>query len=295
MLMVTALLAFAATVQEAPPPPAPPETPVTSAPPVMPPPPAGVMQGTTRWRVDYAEERCVALRQYGSGPDAVTLRLTRAATLDTVTVGLFGQSLPRRDPTPLVRVGFNDASYGESAEVELIVLPDGLGRGVEYRVGLEEAAAALAAATIVRVEVARSGARAPADSVEYRLDTRQMPAILGHLERCHDQLLTDWGFDVAANRALRTRPVAIDPQNWIRAAALPNFTGRAFASTLLDVTAAGQVSACRTIDSSGVEDIDDQICRQIVRLARFEPAIGAAGVPVQSQAIQTIRYQTGRQ
>ncbi|MEA3039790.1 MAG: hypothetical protein QOE79_2303 [Sphingomonadales bacterium] len=115
-----------------------------------------------------------------------------------------------------------------------------------------------------------------------------MQAALDALRGCEDALLKDWGFDVAAYRALSTMPLPIDRGNWFNpddypvGALLELRTGAAVAR--VDIDSTGAVTGCAIVASSGNDLLDWQSCAKLPQRARFEPARDGGGKPVRSQA-----------
>jgi len=58
----------------------------------------------------------------------------------------------------------------------------------------------------------------------------------------------------------------------------------------ITVDTRGRVSACSVTGSSGSSTLDDAACRGMRRYARYNPALNAAGDPIQATTTQSIRY-----
>ena len=56
---------------------------------------APVLAPSSPWRVDYADEECRLLRTFGTGADAVTMRLARGSGLQSFDMVIAGTNIPR--------------------------------------------------------------------------------------------------------------------------------------------------------------------------------------------------------
>jgi hypothetical protein len=255
-----------------------------AAPPAAPAAPAA-QTPSSPWRVDYGEQRCVAVRNFGAGQEMMSLVLQRGANPAMLTIGIAGQSIVTQPDNPqfIVDIGSEVAAGPQGGRAA--TAPDG--RQVLFiERPLDNAVARLRGAQSLRFVPARGNAHV--------LRLNGIGAVLDRLEHCHQDLLGRLGFDAAAMRTLRSPPVPIEPERWISTALLPGFSGQAHGAILLNVSAEGRVTACRTLDSSGLQHVDDNICRQMMRRARFRPAIGPEGTPVAAQVIRGVRYQTSQ-
>ena len=85
----------------------------------------------------------------------------------------------------------------------------------------------------------------------------------------------------------------INPSNWIRNTQSLRFPSRGWDGGILGFTlmvdAAGRASQCVVDRSSGSRDLDSQLCRQLVRNARFNPALDASGASIAGQYSSSVR------
>ena len=132
----------------------------------------------------------------------------------------------------------------------------------------------------------RSASLTIADGQEHIVDFDLAGAAkaVAALRECEDGILREWGVDPAALAGLRKLPKVVGrPPDILEGKDYPREALRARATGLLlvrlDVTAAGRVSACAVVRSSGRADLDDRGCELWVRNGRFEPGLGADGAP----------------
>jgi hypothetical protein len=107
--------------------------------------------------------------------------------------------------------------------------------------------------------------------------------------------------DVTPDKAPRAfkRPVAprSPPQKWVTFSQFPDkaLEGRAFGRVrfLLDVDAAGNVSACHILATSGFWILDEETCSVLKHRARFIPALDADGKPATSTYMSAVTWSRG--
>lgn len=239
---------------------------------------------TSPWRVDYGDQRCIALRNFGSGQEMVTLVLQRDGST-SLRIGLAGEAIR---PQPA------DAEFelyvGENAAVDRL---PGYAAAVGNNTRLMFVEWPLDNA-VARLRLASTLRFIPPRGTPYHLRLSGIGAVLDRLNHCYDTLLESWGVDLAAVRALRVLPEPINPRNWINSSLLPGFTGEATAAVLLSISAEGRVTHCRTVDSSGLAEVDAAVCNQLRFRARYSPAIGPDGTPVATHLVRRVRYQSPR-
>jgi hypothetical protein len=243
---------------------------------------AAGLRANSRWRVDYGENNCRALRSYGNGEDAIVLDMSRAASFDAMDISIAGRNIPRMGRVEYIGLRVDNVTQ-ENMPAETWTLPDRLGRVIMLRLSIRE--------FVPRLRAAQSLRFALPEGREIALELTQLEGVMTHLDRCHAQLLSSWGIDPAALGQLRSLPVPLRPSQWIEGQLLPGFTGRASAAVLIQVSPEGRATSCRTLDGSGEEEIDERVCRQIMQRARLRPAIGPNGQPVAAPHFQRIRFQ----
>lgn len=241
----------------------------------------------TQWQVDYAENECRLMREFGTGQDRVFLRITRASSLeryDFIVAGPGIPDLPLRRSTRLrlVPQGFEIVSNGYSMQVP----------SQDFHF-----------IRLLDINTSWMGQLQPGQlltisngdfSVTLRLDN--VVRALAALQTCHDTLLTEWGFDVAAYRALLRAPQPDGNEaTWVTTEDYPAFavsTGREGSVTvLLRVSTAGRVSACSILATSGFTELDSAACEAFTRRARFVPALGAGGNLVEAPYVRRVIWQ----
>lgn len=246
---------------------------------------AAPVEPTTNWRVTQDAERCMASRTYGAGDTQIALALHRPAASNLIRIGIAGSEIGLQGERPRYDVQLGDATAINDIPGRLVTVP-GRRRMAFVELILGDIDASLRAARTLRF--------APERGNPHLLRIDDVAGTLDQLETCRRGMLASWGFDLAAVERLRRPPVPISPETWLDRNSIPAFSGRADAAVMLAISGDGRVVACRTVDSSGSQAIDENICTQLMAHARYEPAIGADGTPVATQVIRSVRYQTPR-
>jgi TonB family protein len=241
------------------------------------------LAATSQWNVDYGENECRLLRQFGSGDQMVVLRIAKTVSFDNYDVIIAGASIPQLSLYPSVSLRVDDGApittpgYSER-------LPSLNARFVRiFDVDAERMA-----------RIVNSGnMTVTSGSFSVAFNLRNLPAALAALQTCQDSLLLRHGFDVAAHRMLRSPPTASnDAATWVTPADYPRTDASGITALILQVGADGLVTDCRVIVPSGNGQLDRAACRAIIRRARYNPAIDANGNAVGSQDALRIRWHT---
>lgn len=248
---------------------------------------ANVLTPSSPWQVDYADNECRLLREFGRDGQRVALRLARASSLEDFDVVVAGPGVPdlplrRATHIRLQPQGTEIESEGYSMQV-----PD---QPFHFIRLFDMDAPILAQFQPIQLLAISNGDF----SVTLRLDNAVQA--LAALQTCQDDLLAGWGFDVVQYRALVRRPEPRSSEaTWVTADDYPTFAleaGQQGITTMLaTIGTDGRVKACRIVRSSGIPDLDTAACRAFTRRAHFHPAIGADARPVEAPYVKRVRWQ----
>lgn len=134
----------------------------------------------------------------------------------------------------------------------------------------------------------------------YRGETRRLSrvnlkAALTAVQGCEDDLLRTWGTDPAEFQKIATHPKALhNPDEVYTGGDYPIRelnTGRVGSVVVkLNLSATGNVVACSTVVSSGVEAFDTRSCLIATKRTKFSPALLVDGTAVPSIVFQRFRW-----
>jgi hypothetical protein len=276
------------------------------------------LQPSSPWDVDYAENSCRLIRNFGEGANLTKLAFesTSPGSIDMLVIG-----------RPLAST---------MDEVQAQILPNG-GKGLSGRVDrtvdgqpaiLWSTIKLYPEATIERLDQRSSyqgqhRVRPPAVSlaqqaqedaehqafadaatelaVETRphhtviLETGSLGAAVKAFDQCDQDSLKDWGVDLQVEKNI-VRPVwAENPDAWFSTNDYPRkmaWNGKeSEVSVRLLVDATGRVTKCTSVSHFNEPDFNRITCDLITRRARFEPAELADGTKVSSYYAQRVNFR----
>lgn len=286
-----------------------------------------VLEPTSQWHMEYADDSCRLLRMFGEGEDQTVFFIERYEPGDSffmlvaaeelrgpsATIGLTRQSVRRR-VDPVFRFGPHGYEHDDTSQegtfgelpaamvngMRLVASPDADAEDEEDAFDPVEDAqdtdifgqdvSAAQEAAISWLEF-KQGSSQP-----IRLALGSMGAPMAAMRKCTDELLTHWGIDLEAHRGL-TRAVApkSDPGEWIRTGDYPShlmFQGeQGLVQFRLSVGADGAPTQCHIQTSTRPKGFDKAVCDALMRRARFEPALDADGQPIASYYRGGVRFQ----
>lgn len=279
-----------------------------------------VLQPSTKWNVDYAPDQCSLRRAFGTGDERVSIALEQFQPGDPFSLLVVGKPL---DSLSAERTRYrfepNGGSWdrvsmtGEVAKTPafiyssatLDVRPDPVieGRGgtsssssrpsdvlpgdpdvFGYRMSPDREA------QIDALVLGNSEKRS------VRLELGSMGKPMAALRACVDELVGHWGIDVDAHRTLsRSAVPAKSPASWIGAGQYPLQLLRNAEQGLvhfrLIVEPDGKPSACHIQSTTRAKGFDDAVCAAMMKNARFEPALDAAGKPIRTYWSNSVRFE----
>ena len=267
-----------------------------------------VLAPTSGWTLDFGQERCSLIREFGDADDKIRLQIDSFGPTPGYQVMISGTLVAGSDAAPIseFRVGYSPDT-GEREQMSMIVGKFAGENAVSFGPGfLPQATSAYAAAlefqrsiTAITVDFRRGKA--------FRLDTGSMAAPFAGMRKCVDDLVASWGVDPAVQRAVTRPPVLVDlPEGYTRVKVdlqddRPGYTERRYqaiaraqarnASGLVPragyvapvrvmIDATGQPTACVAQVASASEAYKRSVCETFA--GPYQPALDAEGRPVAS-------------
>jgi hypothetical protein len=279
-----------------------------------------ILPASSDWALDFAEERCSLIREFGEGDDKIRLQIDAFGPSHGYRVMLSGGLVPGSDAARMteLRVGYSPDS-AERERFTLFVGKFGEDNAVSFGRGFlpdlpqpaaDPAGAFQRSVTHMTLEFKL---RKP-----LQLNTGSMAAPFAAMHRCVDDLIASWGIDPTQHRA-RSRPplVALTDERGERAfrateqggepvlelfeqagepATERAYTGAAErrARTIaayayrsgerlpvrVMIDAAGQPTACVVQVAVADEAVRQKVCGRLK--GPYQPALDAAGQPMAS-------------
>lgn len=241
------------------------------------------------WKLNYGETECQLVREFGTGDDAVALRIARGATLDTYDVILAGFKLPYSKQRTDISLTAMPLNLTTEVKASPYALPNSKLRVWRWF--------DLEASFIEKLDDQQTLAFTGLRNMDVQLRTPGLAKGIKALQTCHRELLTNvFKLDLAALNAVSKLPEPIgQPAWWItsddypRGALSVNQTGTTQFSLVIDPT--GKPQSCNILVPSGVAILDQTTCDLLMKRAKFKPAEDKNGQPVTGLWLRAVRWQ----
>jgi TonB family protein len=252
---------------------------------------APVLAPSSPWRVDYADEECRLLRTFGTGADAVTMRLARGSGLESFDMVIAGTNIPRLGDDVKVTLKLEPQGTESSFDGYSMGVPNRPEKFIRWYDGNPSIFEGITDGQQVRLLADKK-----LDVVMLWSDGK---AALAALQLCHDDLLKGWGVELDAIRASKSPPEPVgSPGQWItnndypRAEMVQQIEGTV--TFQLKVNSTGAVEKCVILHSSNAAALDQLSCKLMMQRAKFTPALDANDQPITSFYVNRIRWQIPR-
>lgn len=270
-----------------------------------------VLEPSSKWQLDYADEKCRLARAFGEGDRKIVLFMEQHEPSESFTWTVAGPLIGRFDLGRQLQVRFGTLPppqrdrdrpgifTGQLDDVGPALM--GSGHKDEPRGDAEQEADKPGlpqldpadGASIQWIELARGEKR------QLRLNTGDMRAPFTALNQCTGNLVSHWGLDLEQQKGRTSRPkwenlhrVVRSIQEHYPAKALHNGDSARLNMRVM-VGADGKPTACVLTHVTTANNFGDEPCRQVMRHARFKPARDAAGQTVASYHSTVIVYAIG--
>lgn len=267
------------------------------------------LPATTKWRMEYANDSCELIRQYGTGKEAVIMVMQQFQPGDQFQVTLVGKPVRTTDETRHLRIRFGPSeewqtvthSRGSTADKQPMVLINGQVRLAQTEMpdGPADTAAWLALAPLTPEREAKVteflfDPRYGNNNIVV-LDLGSMGPPMAAIHKCTDALVTSWGLNPQEQKSLlkRASPKS-SPAQWMKSFDYPTLAlwagQRALINFRLNVDMGGKVTDCQIQAAIGEPEFSKAVCQKLMQRADFEPALNAAGQPVASYFVNAVRF-----
>lgn len=260
---------------------------------------------TTKWEIKYNPDACQLLAGFGKAAERVIFVVTREQPGDLFDLQLYGKSLTYGGISVPMEVTFGPAASPTKQRGVALTMSGAEKLPVIRIANLRidgwndwkhpEAMPAIDPAR--EAKVTAIGFRKPGGK-HYLLETGSMAAPLAAMRACTSDLVKTWGYDPAVEEQLTRRATPTEsPGNWLGSNDFPNKSlmqgHNGIVRFRIDVDPAGLPSGCRILYRTNPDEFADLSCKLLLKRARFNPALDAAGRPVKSYYINTIRWVAG--
>lgn len=260
------------------------------------------------WVMDYAEDSCRLARKFESGDASLFFYIERFAPSSSQFVLVAGKPLDRlRGKSVGLRfspdgpISDKLVFWGKHGEFDPALIAPAVWL-VEKPEDEDEDLTALGPFS-QRVSPDREKA---IDALEVvaskrpavKLALGSMGPAFKAMRKCTDELVTHWGLDVEAHRRLTRAPAPKgNPGKWVSSADYPSDAIRKGAQGVIPfrliIGDDGVPTDCRLQRPTEPAEFNDVVCRILMKRARFEPALDAAGKPIKSYWSSTFNFLMG--
>lgn len=268
------------------------------------------LKQTSPWNVDYADDRCRLMRQFGEGEEKVFAIFDRYGPGER-----FRMTIAGKPTTTSVQNGEATIQFGPTeSEQQLAFYKGDLG---EYPALVFHSQARVAPPSPAEqalidkreddqwIEIAPV---APAREAAIKnlaigkplrrkviLETGPMRKPLEALGKCVDNLMASWGVDVERHKALsRVVTPLTSPIKWVVSGDYPvkmlSAGQPAIVEFRMSVGADGNPVSCHIQSTTRPKEFDKAVCGSLMKRARFTPALDAEGKPLASYYRNTVRF-----
>jgi len=252
-----------------------------------------------KWVVDYDRDACHLSALFGTGEDAVLMRLTRYEPGDWFDLTLYGDRVAGADARSEATADFGlggapvkvEAVNGKADKLPLLLFGsmrlDGWRRAEPDDAPPSLSPEQEAAVTGLAVTIERKK--------PFRLDFGSLARPMAQLRTCQSDLLKSWGYDPAVQTALArpVRPIN-PPRKWLLRTDYPSdaiiLGQNGIVQFRLDVAADGTIAGCHVLSRTSPDVFADTTCRAVSRRAKLEPALDRDGRPVRSFYVQKVHW-----
>jgi TonB family protein len=276
------------------------------------------MQPTSQWVVNYDEDTCRLAREFGDGKQRLTVIFEQFVPGDIFQLMFLGRAF---DPAAVstgskatIRFGPNELADEDNSVTLVTVGPQpGVLLGAFQRLAAPSAQEKLAGKQAS--DAKRPYEYPPIGSArehaatwlqlskvlpyDIELETGPMDRPLDALRQCSWDTVKSWGLSIEEQKGLTQKAYpSVPSSSWLNSSDYPpemlkqGYEG--IVNFRLIVDASGVPISCHVQSSTRPKAFDDVVCQQVLKHARFHPALDAQGRPVKSYYRQAVYFKLAR-
>lgn len=261
-----------------------------------------ILKPSSSWHVDYADEPCRLVRQFGEGKQTAVLFMDLYGPSEYFQMTIAGKLV-----RAAVQKGDANIQFGPSEEEQKLSFVSGtIGKEPALLFSRSARIAPPNAAELLAIKDRSDDewinlqpiSEERKKAVRYlrigkplrkpvTLETGSLRGPLAALDTCVENLVTSWGVDVQKHKTLtRKAEPSKSPGDWIKSSDYPEnmlMAGQpALVSFRLSIGTDGVPTACHIQATTRPKEFDNAVCKSVMRRARFSPALDAQGQPLAS-------------
>ncbi|WP_165853472.1 energy transducer TonB [Aurantiacibacter aquimixticola] len=267
----------------------------------------------TNWNLVYDDDSCALNRLFGEEGQRVLLSLRQFAPDEALTTTIASDDFRRRGQRRPATIGFLPDAEPERFQRPMPVETDNFGEGVMVQLsmlndrqrGLSSELMNNQDLPLIVSDDSRDAREAEIYGLQVSdvfrqdvfLETGSMHPAMNAMRQCTDDMLVQWGVDVAAHRSLLRKVQPLEMDRWVRniQARYPrNLAANGEQGVVrirLSVSNEGSPTDCAVQSNFNNPTFDETACRELMDHARFEPALDRNGDPIDSFWQTSVIYQ----
>ena len=261
-----------------------------------------ILKPSSKWHVDYADERCRLVRQFGEGKQTALLFIDLYGPSEYYQMTIAGKFVPKA-----VQRGVANIQFGPVEEEQKLAFASGT-IGTEPALLFSRSAriAPPSAAELLAIKDRSDDewinlqpiSEERKKAVKYlrigkplrkpvTLETGSLRGPIAALDRCVENLVASWGVDVEKHKTLTRKAEPLNsPGDWVKSSDYPEKMLMARQPALvnfrLSIGPDGIPTGCHIQATTRPKEFDNAVCKSMMRRARFSPALDAQGQPLAS-------------
>ncbi|MEP9359901.1 energy transducer TonB [Sphingomonas sp. KR3-1] len=263
--------------------------------------PIDTLTRSSQWLVNFDDDSCQLMAEFGPPEDRMVLKFTRYSTGDSTDIAVIGNRLKNGSTWFDVSFDFGlgkpttrQAAGGSQGTMPAIfvvgVRYDGLDSGARDQGDPFPDLTPAQEAAITGVKVAVSGKK------PFRLQFGPLDRPMATMRRCITDLVQSWGYDPVVIKGLsrRLKPI-VSPGSWFSSDDFPDQAMAGGHNGLLrfrlDIDEKGGVAGCHILDRTDPDDFAKVTCNRLTKNAHFKPALDANGKVVRAFYLGSISWK----
>lgn len=261
---------------------------------------------TSKWEINYDADACHLAARFGEGDQAIVMRMTRYALVESFDLTLTGDSLAIQQKFPGFDIGFAPTaklqrqpamSGATSTNQPLVMVKSMRLDNLEAQVSQKwkPGDQTMPPPVPAEREAAVTGLEFRIGASVRHLATGPMSGPMEALRTCTFDLIRTWGFDPHVQSTLSRRSVPNShPGYW---ATTNDYPAKALSQKIngivqfrLDVDESGKVTGCRVLARTSPDTFGNHTCNLMRMRAKMTGALDQYGNPVKSYYVGAVRW-----
>lgn len=240
---------------------------------------------TGKWVVNFADNQCLATRDYGPPGKPLYLVLKPSPKGQVMKVSIVRKGAGREAIQVPATIRFDNDQPIESNVLAFASPKNGV-RMISVNLA-DQHFAPMRRAKVVSIRAA--------GELDESFALEQIAPLMKEIDRCVVGLQEYWNIGEANNGRFKERARAnlasyFSGYDYPGAALNRGETGIVAFTLLIDEK--GKVADCTLVETSGVASLDAQTCAILITRAQFKPAVGTNGKPAKDSVIGRVRWKT---